>query len=190
MKSKKCRICATPFDTAFSTRVVCSVACSLRLVERNKAKRDKLEQANKRKRIREAKERIKTRSQWMKEAQAIVNKYVRLRDSRHGCISCGKSEDWSGQWHASHFRSIGAAPHLRFNLWNIHKACSICNNHLSGNIMFYRPALIEKIGIEKVEWLESCHDRAGFTVEYLSRIKAVFRKKTKRLEARLGDQHE
>jgi hypothetical protein len=29
---------------------------------------------------------------------------------------------------------------------NCHKQCSACNNHLSGNLTAYRPALIAKIG--------------------------------------------
>lgn len=110
---------------------------------------------------------------------------MRLRDAHLGCISCSKPASWQGQWHCSHFRSVGAAPHLRFNLWNMNKSCSACNNFLSGNIMAYRPALIEKIGQAKVDWLECNSDIARHDIPYLKRVKAIFSKKSRRLEARI-----
>ena len=38
----------------------------------------------------------------------------------------------------------GAMPSLRFNTHNVHKQCSACNNHLSGNMIEYRINLIAK----------------------------------------------
>ena len=115
-----------------------------------------------------------------------MNRYVRLRDAGAGCISCHLPATWGGQWHASHFRSVGAASAVRFNLWNIHKACSPCNAHKGGNIHEYRPRLIAKIGAEKVDWLMCQNGRADYPVEYLKRLKAVFAKKARRLEKRHG----
>ena len=187
---KTCRNteCRKRFDvtTPRQARVTwCSEDCAIAIVRR-KRERAKAEQERKERReLREAKEKIKPRSAYMKEAQAVINRYVRLRDARLGCISCNKPPTWNGQWHASHFRSVGAAPHLRFNLWNIHKACSVCNNHLSGNIMAYRPALIEKIGEERVLQLESAQGRAGHDIEYLIRLKRVFSRKCRRIERAL-----
>ena len=89
-----------------------------------------------RKELREAKQRIKTRAEWLKEAQSEVNRYVRLRDKDLPCISCGRFHN--GQYHAGHYRTVGSAPELRFELSNIHKQCAPCNNHLSGNIVNYR----------------------------------------------------
>ena len=90
----------------------------------------------------------------------------------------------NGQWHGSHFRSVGAASAVRFNLWNIHKACSICNHHLSGNIAGYKPRLIQKIGLEKVEWLESQNQVVRHDIEYLKRYKRVMGKRLRMLEKR------
>jgi hypothetical protein len=138
-----------------------------------------------RKDIKVRKEKLKSRADHAKEAQAVINRYVRLRDAHLGCISCDKPASWGGQWHCSHFRSVGAAPHIRYNLWNMHRSCSVCNNHLSGNIAGYRPKLIEKIGQQKVDWLESNHSIARHDIPYLKRIKAVFAKKCRRLEGRI-----
>jgi hypothetical protein len=134
--------------------------------------------------IKVRKEKLKTRADHAKDAQAVINRYVRLRDAHLGCISCDKPASWGGQWHCSHFRSVGAAAHLRFNLWNMNKSCSQCNSHLSGNIMVYRPRLVEKIGAEKVAWLECNQDLVRHEILYLKRLKSVFTKKAKRLEKR------
>ena len=132
------------------------------------------------------KEAAKSRSDWLADCQAIINRYVRLRDRDLPCCSCDRPASWGGQWHASHFRSVGAASGLRFHLWNIHKGCSICNNHLSGNIAGYRPRLIERIGLERFHWLESQNHLVRYDVEYLKRLKAVIGKKLKRMEKSLG----
>jgi len=131
-------------------------------------------------------EAIKPLKDWESEAQQWVNKYVRLRDRNDGCISCNKPASWGGQWHASHYRTTKAASCVRFNLWNIHKACSQCNNHLSGNIGEYTPRIIEKIGIEKFEYIKSQNHTIRYTVEYLKRIKGIFKKKCAKLEKKLG----
>jgi hypothetical protein len=172
-----CAVCGKPFAKRNSLQRVCSPRCALKTV-REQRKAEKAE-------YRRRQEAAKPRSQWLKEAQAVANRYARLRDSHLGCISCDKPASWTGQWHGSHFRSVGAASSIRLNLWNIHKACSVCNHHKSGNIAEYRPRLIEKIGIEKVEWLESQNQLTRYSVEYLKRYKAIFSKKIKRLEERL-----
>ena len=187
-RPKKCRVCRETYTPSKALQVVCSPSCALlhaaKKRERERKALDKIE----RKAIREAKERVKSRSEYMKEAQAVINRYVRLRDAHLGCVSCERSATWQGQWHASHYRSRGAAPHLRFNLHNIHKSCSICNNHLSGNIMGYRPELVRRIGEERVALLEASQGRAGFTTDYLKRLKRVFAEKTRRLEARRAEE--
>ena len=163
---------------------VCSPACGLATKDVNADKARKALADVGRKELRAAKERVKPKGQYMREAQAVINRYVRLRDAHLGCISCGKPASWPGQWHCSHLRSVGAAPHLRFNLWNMNKSCSACNNFLSGNIGAYRPALIQKIGEDKVEWLERNNTTVRHDIPYLKRLKAIFAKKVKRLERR------
>lgn len=127
------------------------------------------------------KEKLKTRADFAKEAQQAVNAYVRARDKYRGCVSCDKSANWDGQWHASHFRSVGAATAVRFNLWNIHKSCSICNNWKSGNLSEYEPRLRALIGDEKVDWLKSQNQLVRYEAEYMKRIRDLFRKRLRRL---------
>ena len=187
-RRKRCPECRVMFTPSRDTQAVCGeIECAIAYgkSEKGRASAKKALADVGRREIKVRKEALKTRADHAKEAQTVINRYVRLRDAHLGCISCDKPASWGGQWHCSHFRSVGAAAHLRFNLWNMNKSCSQCNAHLSGNIMVYRPRLVEKIGAEKVEWLECNQELVRHEIPHLKRLKAVFTKKAKRLEARI-----
>ena len=186
-KPKTCRnpACRTSFVPQRLGQAVCNYTCGLAIKDVNQEKARKSLAQVERREIKVRKEKLKSRADHAQEAQAVINRYVRLRDAHLGCISCDKPASWGGQWHCSHFRSVGAAAHLRFNLWNMNKSCSQCNAHLSGNIMVYRPRLVEKIGSEKVEWLECNQELVRHEIDYLKRVKAIFTKKCRRLEVRI-----
>ena len=132
------------------------------------------------------KERIKTKAKWLQELQVLVNQYVRLRDINDGCISCDKPPIWNGQWHCSHYFSRGHSSSLRFNLWNMHKSCSVCNNHLSGNIESYTPKLIKKIGQSKYNYMvEHKSDIRVYEVKWIRRAIKTTRKAIKRVKKTL-----
>lgn len=132
------------------------------------------------------KESLKTAGDYTKEAQASVNKYIRLRDYGKPCISCGNSpaQKYGGTIDAGHYRSRGAAGHLRFNTFNIHGQCVKCNRFNSGNAVDYRLKLIEKIGVDRVERLENDNAPRDFTIDYLKRIKKIFNKRARLQEKR------
>lgn len=186
-RPKKCAVqtCRASFVPRASFQTWCSPDCGVALARAKAEKKRKSMAQVERREIKVRKERLKSRADYAKEAQAAINRYVRLRDAHLGCVSCNKPATWQGQWHCSHFRSVGAAPHLRFNLWNMNKSCSACNNFLSGNIMAYRPALIRKIGQEKVDWLECNNDMARHDIPYLKRLKSIFTRKARRIEKRI-----
>ncbi|KAA0995463.1 recombination protein NinG [Pseudomonas sp. ANT_J12] len=185
-KPKTCKnpACRASFIPQRLGQAVCNYTCGLAIKDVNQDKARKSLAQVERREIKVRKEKLKSRAEYAKEAQAVINRYVRLRDAHLGCISCSKPATWGGQWHCSHFRSVGAAPHIRFNLWNMNKSCSQCNSHLSGNLAGYRPGLIEKIGQERVDWLECNQAIARHDIPCLKRLKAVFTKKAKRLERR------
>ena len=146
----------------------------------------KLNQKVEKKKHREQKQAIKSKTQWLNELQALVNKYVRLRDAKQGCISFDKPSDWQGQFHAGHYYSRGHSSSLRFNLHNIHKQCSVCNNHLSGNIGQYTPRIIEKIGMVKFEILTAKKaDVASYSIDYIRRGIKIAKRAIKRAENKL-----
>ena len=190
-KPKTCKnpACGISFPPQRLGQKVCSPKCGLAIKDVNQEKARKSLAQIERREIKVRKEKLKSRADYAKEAQAVINRYVRLRDAHLGCISCDKPANWGGQWHCSHFRSVGAAAHLRFNLWNMNKSCSACNNFLSGNIAGYRPKLIEKIGQAKVDWLECNQGLVRHDIPYLKRLKAVFAKKVRRIEQRQEVSH-
>ena len=139
----------------------------------------------------ERREAVKRKSEWLADLQALFNKYVRLRDVAEGCISCDKPPEWPGQWHASHYFSRGHSSALRYNLWNCHKSCSVCNNHLSGNKDGYTPSIIFKIGATRFEWLvrhkadNTCH-----SIDWIKRAipitKTAIKRESRRHNKALG----
>jgi len=99
------------------------------------------------------KEKGLTHSDYLQLLQKVFNTFIRLRDKYLPCISCGTTANV--KYDCGHFWNAGNNQFLRFNEDNCHKQCSnYCNIHLSGNFGEYRLGLIEKIGIERVDWLE------------------------------------
>lgn len=135
---------------------------------------------------RKRKDALKSVTEWEQECREIVQKIARLRDRHDGCISCHMGANYGGQWHGSHFRPAGNNSAVQFNLWNIHKACAQCNLFKGGNIAAYRPRLVEKIGADRVEWLESQTQVVKRNVEYLKRFKTVMGKRLRRMEKRVA----
>ena len=147
-------------------------------IEKARAAKEK----EKRKELRQAKERVKTKSEHATEAQGAFNAYIRERDKALPCISCGRHHQ--GQYHAGHYRTVGANPELRFCELNVHKQCAPCNNHKSGNIVEYRINLVDRIGQKALEWLEGPHKSKRYSVDELKAIKAEYRKKLRNMRSR------
>ena len=142
---------------------VCSPDCAIIFAEQEKEKNLLKKAKIERKIDKERKVSLKSRSDWLKEAQTVFNQWIRLRDEKEPCISCKRFH--TGQYHAGHYLSTGAHPELRFEPLNVWKQCQPCNTHLSGNLINYRKSLIEKIGINKVEWLEGHHEFKKNTID-------------------------
>jgi hypothetical protein len=128
---------------------------------------------------------LKTKSDWNKEAQIAVNRFIYWRDHGKPCIACGRPLNYGvrgGAVDASHYRSRGAAPHLRFNVFNNHAGCVHCNRDLSGNLIPYRINLIEKISAFRVERIEHDNTPRKFDIAYLQRVKSIFTRRAKHYE--------
>lgn len=182
-KAKKCKnpACGMSFKPSFSTaQKVCSWACGLAIKDVNQEKARKSLAQVERKEIKARKEKLKSRADHMREAQVVFNEWIRLRDVALPCVSCGRHHE--GQYHAGHYRTVGANPELRFEPLNVWKQCAPCNNHKSGDIVNYRIELVKRIGADKVDWLEGPHEPKRYTIEELKTIKAEYRAKTRELK--------
>ncbi|WP_210713295.1 recombination protein NinG [Pseudomonas sp. MWU349] len=181
-KPKKCKnpSCGISFTPQRLGQVVCSPRCGLAIKDVNQGRAHKALAQVERKEIKVRKERLKSRADHLREAQAVFNEWVRLRDADLPCVSCGRHHD--GQYHAGHYRTVGANPEIRFEPLNVWKQCAPCNTHLSGNLVNYRLSLLQRIGAEKLEWLEGPHPACKHTIEEIKAIKADYREKIKELK--------
>lgn len=178
-RPKKCRNpdCRQWFTPYNSTQKACGPKCAL-VVGRADKRRKMREKAS------QKREQVKTTKELLSEAQKEFNAYIRERDRDEPCISCGR---WhQGQWHASHYRSVGGCSSLRFDEANVHKACSVCNAHLSGNIVEYRLALLDKIGEAELERLETAPKHQRWTREEALEIKQKYADLTRRMRRERG----
>lgn len=188
---RKCTVCREWFEPIRSEQYVCSYECACihgkaandaaKAEKQRKEKKRRME-AEKADRQRQAERRmaVKPMSYFIKQAQRAFNEFIRYRDRDFPCISCGRHHD--GQYHAGHFRTTGASPELRFDEDNCHKQCSACNNHLSGNLTAYRPALIAKIGQARFDALMGPHALPKWTRDDYIRIRDEYRTKLRDLK--------
>ena len=179
-KTKSCKYCKKrhPVDSSLHLPggFFCSFSHAIKWANDRVEKTRLLAQARD---IKKRKSALKTKGDWMREAQTEFNKFIRLRDDKDPCISCDKINDGTHQRHASHYRSCGAAPELRFNELNVHASCAQCNGIKSGNLIEYRIRLIKKIGIKNVEYLEGPHEPLRLTIDDIKKVKQEYRNKCK-----------
>jgi hypothetical protein len=175
-RTKTCAVCGKAYTPRNSFQKACNIPCAHQYAqERRKAAQSK----EQRKADRQRREKLKSLRELEKDAQAAFNRYIRVRDEKLPCISCGITY---GQFHAGHYRTTKAARQLRFNTYNCHRQCAQCNNHKSGSITEYRLGLIHKIGEERVNWLENNQSMVEWDKEYVRRLKKIFAKRARHIE--------
>lgn len=178
LKPKTCTHCGTKFMPARLMQSVCSPICAAR-----KVKAAKVEE---RAQIRTRKEAAKPRGKLTLEAQQAFNAWIRARDEHQPCISCGKPPGDMTQLHAGrdagHYRSVGAAKHLRFHEDNCHAQCVRCNQWDAGKAVDYRIGLVARIGVERVEAIEHDNTVRKYTDDDLRAIRDKYRAKARQMK--------
>lgn len=172
IKLKNCKWCTELFTPRNSTQVVCSPQCAIPFQRLKQAKKEK----------REYREKNAGISKLMNLAQREFNKFIRERDRGQPCICCGKYSDTvsandgvkGGNYDAGHFRTRGAAGHLRFHEDNCHLQLKSCNQGSGGSGSNYRARLIAKIGLGRVEALENNNETRKWTREELVAIRKEY----------------
>lgn len=176
-KQRECRTCGSTFSPWSTTQTVCGRTCAAKLVKAEKVAEKAKDKAQR--------EKLKTIYQLIAEAQVEFNKFIRLRDqiAGHPCISSGRPLDWSGNnVDAGHYRSTGAASHLRFDERNCHAQSKHDNQWKAGNVVDYRINLIKRIGLEAVEALEADNEPVKWNRDTLRQIKTIYRAKARQLK--------
>lgn len=200
---RKCCNCKTPNSAEDyilgpgGIQSFCNFDCMTAYAYANKSKGKSIKAKASRKDLAERKKKLKSRNAWVQEAQAVFNKYIRIRDTLDGCISCDKTrqeveeaQGWKvgGCWDAGHYIPRAVKQQLKFNTYGCHKQCKSCNG---GSDKFsskaatvgakYRINLIDKIGLNKVEELEGNNELDKMDIDYLKRVKRIFGKRAKHL---------
>jgi len=172
-KVKMCKVCKLAF-IAKPNQSCCSLVCAI-----NKAMQDKLkiERGKNKKSL----ENLKSLRDHLNDTQKVFNEFIRLRDKNKPCISCNKP--MMKKINAGHYRTIRAAPQLRFNEYNCHGQCEHCNSYQSGNIVEYRINLIPKIGNAQINRLEGNNEIHKYTIEEANNIKKEYKKRIKAMSS-------
>lgn len=192
-KRTRCAHCKAKLNPERPSQIV-HVECIEAWTEAQAAKREREEVKKaraaarvERAEIRRRKEAIKTIPVLIREAQTAFNAFIRARDEKQPCISCGKPPGDMTELHAGrdagHYRSTGSAPHLRYHEDNCHAQCVKCNQWKAGNAVDYRIGLIARIGQARVEALESANEVHKWTREELIEIRDTYRRKLRELKA-------
>ena len=186
MKQKTCKnkLCKKKFTPVKFAQIVCCWECAHEYNLQNKAKESaikrKIERAERVKKLSE----LKSINDLIKEAQVAFNAFIRERDKSELCICCNKpygTNHLGGDYDCGHFRSRGAAGHLRFNEDNAFGQRKYCNTYLSGNVQGMRAGMIKRIGLERVEAVENNNEVHKWTKEELISIKNEYKLKLKQL---------
>ena len=175
-RNKKCRICRQEFIPKYSTmQATCeNIECMIAYSSKQKDKKTKAE-------FKAMKERNKSVSQWRKELQQVFNQFIRLRDAKRGCISCGKP--LVGKTDAGHYYSVGSYPNLRFHEDNVHGQCVNCNQHKHGNLLEYAIGIERRIGKARLEELKSMrNDRLSLPLDKIKELIYEYKDKVKKLK--------
>ena len=165
-------------------QTVCGPECAIKQAQAKRTKAERIAGIEDRKVIKAKLDKLKTARDWTKEAQIAFNAYIRARDARQLCICCGMPlghNEVGGTYDCGHYRSVGSAPHLRFDERNAHAQRKQCNRYGAGRAVDYRIGLIKRIGMDAVEAIESDQDPRKYGIEELKAIKATYIAKLKEL---------
>lgn len=181
----RCKVCRNEFQRRSMTHKTCSTDCALAYVAEQNSKQLKKKQMAERKETKLKLDKLKTRSDYIKETQIAFNTYIRTRDKGRPCICCGEPLSFAsvgGNFDCGHYRSVGSAPHLRFNVDNAHGQTKRCNRYGAGRAVDYRMGLIDRIGLARVEELERNNAAVKWTIPELIEMKKKFQQMKKEIE--------
>lgn len=177
MKARKCKYCKSLFTPYTTLQKNCfEPDCVTAWIQETK---DKAWQKKKAK----LKADLMTIQDYVKLAQQVFNKFIRLRDAGENCISCNKKPL---KENAGHFYNANNHWNVRFNEHNVNLQCEYCNTYLHGNLIEYRENLILKIGFYKFCILkEESSKTRKFSIDELKELIKVYKAKIKNIENNL-----
>jgi len=172
---KKCKECNATFVPYKTTDRLCYVCTKTRIALKN------LEKIKKEK-VKKQKEDLLTLQDYLKLAQQVFNKYIRLRDEGLVCISCQKPMR-KGNIDAGHLWSAGGHSNVRFNELNVNAQCSRpCNKDKAGDINNYRLGFVKRYSVEQLDELDKIANvTRKWTKDELKNLIAEYKEKIKNI---------
>lgn len=176
-RTKKCKYCKLLFQPITTLQKNCfEPDCVTAWIQETKQKAWQKKKAK-------LKADLMTIQDYVKLAQQVFNKFIRLRDAGQNCISCNKKPL---KENAGHFYNANNHWNVRFNELNVHLQCEYCNTHLHGNLIEYRTNLINKIGNSDFLILEAESKKTRkFSIDELKDLITVYKAKIKNFENNL-----
>jgi hypothetical protein len=149
MKQKKCKVCQELFIPIQFAQTACGYKCAI-IHSKNLKLQKELKDWKAEKAI--LKDKLKTLGQYEAEAKKSFQKWIRMRDDKQPCISCGIEQ--TDLWDGGHYKKAEIYSGVIFDENNCHKQCRKCNRFLNGNELNYRQGLIQRYGIDFADQIE------------------------------------
>ena len=181
----KCINCKTNFEQyQFNNKFCRKIDCQIEKWQWIKQQQQSKQKKEWKERKSKLKESVKTHKDYLNDLQKIFNTFIRIRDKKLGCVSCGKP--FNNKYDAGHFYSVGSSCSVRFNELNVNGQCVRCNRDLHGNIHAYTERLPLKIGIDSFNELKRLRNVYNkYTINELKDLKKVYKQKIKDLESKI-----
>lgn len=114
--------------------------------------------------------------------QTTFNKFIRLRDQKKGCVSCGRPVKMGEKnYSAGHYYTRGARSDLRFNEDNVWGQCNKDNVFPGVNTMAnFKKEVIKRIGKERFKAL-SVRKKQDYSPKKLKEIRSYYSVRIKKL---------
>lgn len=176
--NKNCTNEFTPYTTLQRLCVPCAILKAKSAVKKERTIKDKAEK-------KELKQKLKTVTDYRKDARYWFQRWIRIRDLGKTCISCATQLTAISKYDAGHYYSASGTPQLLFNEMNCHSQCVFCNQHKSGNLIEYRKGLIKRYGagvLLDLDELAEDKSKRTLTKEYYQEIETEYKRRCKLLE--------
>lgn len=193
-RSKKCEMakrgvvvagCLIDFEKQRMGQKVCSPSCAYAFAMETKWKKAKKKTQGDRLKLNQESVTNWHNCKYTWSTAYWMHRWVRtVRDKDEPCISCGMHRN---SYDAGHYRTRGAAGHLRYHEDNVHKQCVRCNQHGGGTVGEYRIALLTKIGLLRIVALENNNAIKKWTVDECIVLRDYYKNLCKESEKALSN---
>ena len=181
---KRCKNCGSEFKPRYKTteKFCWETKCKTQEALLNLEKIKNKQKAKQSRELRQRKRDLETIQQMAQRVQKVVNQFVRLRDAGKKCISCHKI--LKGKFDAGHYYNSNNHWNVRFNAdLNIFGQCVTCNRHRHGHLIMMRKGLIERIGENTLDHLDSiAHMTRKFSKIELQEIMNIYKERIQELK--------